>query len=60
MKTVILWAIKKLIDWDEIVEKLNNILRDKVKETDNTWDDAAAAKFEENKPLIVKILKTIL
>lgn len=60
MKTVILWAIKKLVDWDEIVEKLNNILRDKVKETDNTWDDAAAAKFEENKPLIVKILKTIL
>lgn len=60
MKTIVIWVLKKLVNWDDIVDKLDEILRDKVKETDNTWDDAAAAKFEENKPLIVKILKTIL
>ena len=60
MKMIIMWVIKKLVNWDDIVDKMDNILREKVKETDNTWDDAAAAKFAENKKLIVQILKTIL
>lgn len=59
MKTIAIWLAKKFINWEELINKLDEELAKKAKESDNTWDDYASEKLHENKELIIKILKSL-